>query len=146
MIKHIEWITENTSLEYNGEPLPSVERRNADQMAAMFYGLDKNPNNHSKDEKKLIENSRFSALYNYHENILYFKPDFKFDDWQTSHILVHELVHFLQMTNDRYGDNPCKPRLEGYAYMIQSQWQEKHNHPADKPNGLRIMSLIAAGC
>jgi len=146
MIEHIEWITENTSLEYNGETLPTVERRTADDMAAMFYGLDEDPNNHSENDRKVVKNSNVGALYNFRTNTLYFKPDFRFDDWETTHILVHELVHFLQMTNNRYGDDPCMPRLEGYAYMIQTQWQEEHNHPADIPNGLRIMTLIAAGC
>lgn len=146
ILNYVNWITENSILEYNGEDFPEIVKIPKSEMAILYYGLDPNPDNHSKLEKEVVEDSKVAALYNNQINTMYFQPDFSVRDWETTHILVHELVHFLQKTSGMYDGDPCIPKLEAMAYVIQAIWQLEHDHPARLPSRILILSLQATNC
>jgi len=141
LLDHISWITENSYLEYNGESLPEIRKITRSEMIKRFYNIDLKKTKYTAREKYILENSTIAALYQPSKNIMYFQPEFSIKNWKTTHILVHELVHFLQMTNGVHAQSECKPKLEVFAYKLQSKWQKIHDHPAPPPKKSTLTTL-----
>lgn len=139
VLKHVEWISSETFLDYNGEELPTIRKISRAEMAIRFYGIDPDPKKQTKQDLQRINTSKIAALYHADKNTMYFDTNFSVRDWDTRHILVHELVHFMQKVNGLYIGNYCKGGLEALAYGIQGKWQREKNHPSKIPP----ISLIA---
>jgi len=141
VLKHVEWISSETFLDYNGEELPNIKKISREEMAIRFYGIDPDPKNQTKKDLQKINNSNIAALYHAGKNTMYFDTNFSVRDWDTRHILVHELVHFMQKVNGFYNSKYCKGTLEALAYGIQGKWQREKNHPGQIPSSALLKGL-----
>lgn len=118
----VEWITNHSHYNYNGQPLPDVrvltekewrQRIGIDTIVATFM-----PN----------------------------PPTIVLRGEQGPSVQVHELVHYLQYLRGDF-DNPyfCAGELEPDAYLIEAQWLKAHNLVAPMPDPLWIM-VMASRC
>lgn len=139
MLKYINWITDNSKFSYNNEPLPSVKYLSQKELQVMQYG----------EEKVLsLRDGNISlpiilALYDRKTNSIIMNNEYSIEYYDTHHVLVHELVHFLQMVNNTSYN--CLNELEKDAYTLQVKWQNEVNHPAERPDNFR-MALLNIGC
>ena len=133
ILKYIDWIVENSELEYSGQPLPTVSTMSFEQMMRMAY----------TDE--VYESGRelapVSAIYDHHNNQIVVPDTTDIFAYINHQILVHELVHYLQDINGITDD--CLGRLEFPAYELQAKWQDEFNHPSERPNRLWVYFLRA---
>lgn len=144
ILEHIQWIESNTTLEYNGEKLPKIEKLPRSNLIARFYNIDPNPEKHTDRDKRILKNSKIIALYSPDKDTMYFTKNFNVKDWETKHILVHELIHYMQDINGFELKNHCNNGLEAFAYHVQSKWQIENNHPLPRPSRILIARLIAS--
>jgi len=135
--KHIKWLVENSEFEYNGETYPSIAYYSSAELQVIAYGREKIEKADSQALPKI------KALYNHRENTLMFTKEMDITEFKTGYIVVHELVHFLQNTNNITENTECIQSLEEPAYKLQAEWQRQHNHPGPYPNFLfvRLLSL-----
>jgi len=138
--KHIEWITENSEFEYNGEAYPSISYHSHNDLQILAYGSEKI--REAEITKKPIPSIK--ALYNHKTNSLMFLEGMDIAADETAYIVVHELVHFLQNTNGVTAQTECITSLEQRAYVLQAEWQEEHNHPGPYPNFLFVRLLVSS--
>ena len=134
MLEAIDWITANSDFEYNGEPLPELREVQQEYLQIMMYGeidfirLSQTEN---------VNMMTFAALYEEEKNIIYLSEDI--DLSESSYVLVHEAVHFLQSINGHYETAPCVGALEHDAYDLQGRWQEATNDPNPKPDPFAVI-------
>ena len=138
MIEYIEFITQNSSLEYAGQDLPDVTVVSENELQLLFRS--------SEAEVSANEHDRsfapVSAFYDRSANTIFLadvnsiaRPG-----------LFHELVHFLQAINDKdemfTSHRAC---LEAEAYELQAIWQtEQGIDLASKPEYGFVMTLYGA--
>ena len=137
-LPYINWITENSELQYNGEPLPTIEVMPYKWLELEVYG----PDNVARAEFNGTELPEVRGAYNHEENVMMF-PEGR-DVWEQEDVILHELVHFLQYVN---GDVPdCIQQLERPAYELHWKWVEDHGREADfvEPNWLFVYMLEMA--
>ena len=140
--RYIQWIVNNSELNYNGEPLPTVETVPADQMLIIAYGADVV----ADAENRGVKLSSVIALYDNQNDRMIIPDTVDLTDWNNHHIIVHELVHYLQDINGYY-ELPkyaaCQTALEELAYNLHVKWMDEVNHPGIRPNALFIHMLLA---
>jgi hypothetical protein len=128
MIRDIEFITQNSSLEYGGEHLPEVTVVSEEELQRLFRSSETNASA-KKDGRSF---ALVSALYDRYENRI-FLSDL---NAIAGPGLFHELVHYLQDINgkeDMFKDHAIC--LEAEAYDLQAAWQtEQGIDPASKPD------------
>jgi hypothetical protein len=135
IMEYIEFITQNSSLEYAGQDLPHVTVVPEDELQLLFRS--------SEAEVSAKEDDRsfglVSAYYDRSANRI-----FLVDVNTIAGLgLFHELVHFLQAINDK-DDMFASHRacLEAEAYELQAVWQaEKGIDLASKPEYGFVMTL-----
>lgn len=139
--EYVDWITANSEFEYNNEELPTLKKIPKDQLIIYAYGAD------AVAEQDVANFPKIIALYNHNTNEIIVDEQFELDDFSKHHIIVHELVHFLQLINGYY-DTPeaqeCQASLEPIAYELHMKWMDKVDHPAEKPNELFLFFLNKA--
>lgn len=136
--EYIGWIVANSDFEYNGEPLPRVERTSKEMLLIMLYG------------DTAVAQAEFNgtylppveAIYDNETDTIFLPYETDLDDFANHHIIVHELVHYLQDINGITDE--CVGRLETPAYKLHEKWQDEVNHPAERPNGLFVIMLELA--
>jgi predicted Zn-dependent protease with MMP-like domain len=137
--RYINWIVNNSELVYNQETLPTIQRVSSDFLQILFYGdtvvAQAEFNNHYLPEVIALYDDRNNQIIVSHETDL--------SDFANHHIIVHELVHFLQKINNVTYD--CVGMLEPQAYRLQEKWQDEVNHPAERPDMLFVI-LIELAC
>lgn len=120
MIRGIEFITQNSSLEYAGQPLPRVAIVTENELQLRLRA--------AEEEHSF---GRVSALYDRDANQIFLADA----NAIPGPGLFHELVHFLQNINNR--DDMFLSRrvcLEAEAYELQAIWQtEQGIDPASRP-------------
>lgn len=135
MIRHIEFITQNSSLAYAGQDLPNVTFVSEDELQLLFRLSE-------ADVHANVHRGSFavvSAFYDRTANSI-----FVADATLTAGPgLFHEMVHFLQAINDK-DDMFTSHRvcLEAEAYDLQAIWQtEQVIELASKPDYGFVMTL-----
>ncbi len=138
IIEYIEFITQNSSLEYAGQDLPHVTVVSEDELQLLFRS--------SEAEVSANENDRsfalVSAYYDRSANRIFLADVNSI----AGPGLFHELVHFLQAINDKddvfASHRAC---LEAEAYELQAIWQtEQGIDLASKPEYGFVMTLYGA--
>lgn len=136
--EYIDWIVANSEFEYNGEPLPTIERTNKAMLLIMLYGEQRV----AQAEYNNTYLPEVEAIYDDETNTIFLPHETELEDFANHHIIVHELVHYLQDINGITDE--CVGRLEAPAYKLHTQWQDEVDHPAERPNGLFVMMLELA--
>ena len=134
-LPHIKWITENSDLEYNGEPLPTIEYVSAGELLILAHG----PEAVAKAEYEGRE--MVAVLASYHDYVVYLQSEEVFE--QEPWIVVHELVHYLQDVNGTTKE--CIPANEPEAYRLHDKWQEQHGYPRN-PGNVFYGILLGMAC
>lgn len=135
MIADIEFITQNSLLEYAGQALPDVIVVTENELQLRFHA--------SKAQVLALEDAhsfgRVSAFYDRYASKVFLSDVSSF----TGPGLLHELVHFLQEVNgknDMFVSYPIC--LEAEAYDLQALWQAEHGIDLDsKPDYGFVMTL-----
>ncbi len=135
MIGIIEFITQNSSLEYAGQDLPEVAVVSENDLQLRFQS------SLTEISANEVDNSlaRVSALYDRSANRIFLADVTSIPGPG----LFHELVHFLQAINDK-DDMFASHRacLEAEAYELQALWQtEQGIDLASKPEYGFVMTL-----
>lgn len=138
IVEYIEFITQNSSLEYVGQDLPQVTVLSEDELQLLFRSSDAVVSANEDDRAFGL----VSALYDRSANKI-FLPDV---NSIAGPGLFHELVHFLQAINDKddvfAAHRAC---LEAEAYDLQAIWQtEQGIDLASKPEYGFVMTLYGA--
>jgi len=138
MIGYINFITQNSSLEYAGQDLPVVTVVSENELQLLVRSseasLSANPDHRSF--------ALVSALYDRSENKIFLADVNSI----AGPGLFHELVHFLQAINGK-GDMFTSHRacLEAEAYELQAIWQTQQGIDlASKPEYGFVMTLYGA--
>jgi hypothetical protein len=138
MREYIEFITQNSSLEYAGQDLPHLMVVSEDEIQLLFRSSEGEVSS-NKDRR---HSALVSAIYDPSANRIFLA------DLNTiaGPGLFHELVHFLQAINDK--DDVFASRracLEAEAYELQAIWQtERGIDLATKPEYGFVMTLYGA--
>jgi uncharacterized protein DUF6647 len=104
---YIKWIVDQTG--WATADVPVVKIVSSDELTKMLLG----PSNEFDPVKP-------GALYSKSERLIFLASTWKRDDVLDQSILVHELVHHLQMEN--HIQLECWGRYEAQAYKLQIQW------------------------
>ena len=143
LLSAIDYITENSELEYNNQPLPEIHRVSQQEMALRYYALD--PAMPQSEIPKKVRNLELYGLYDFHNNILFLPENLAVWSWPYRYIIVHEMVHYLQNMNGHFDGLSCVSTLEPEAYKIMGQWQDDHNHDSPRANAF-IVHIMANSC
>jgi len=141
--QYIQWIVNNSDFEYNNEPLPTVKKIPKDWMEIYAYGDQKV----AEAERNGNDLPRIYALYDEKSNEIIVPEGFDLDDFSKHHIIVHELVHYLQDINGLYETKKakdCIQSLEPPAYELHTKWMDEVDHPSERPNPLFVLMLSMA--
>lgn len=139
MLEHIKWITDNSNMEYSGEPLPTVKHMSYPLMEINVFGEQNVAQCEFSPDCELPE---LLAYYDHDTNEMVFPDGADPDAWESQHIVIHELYHYLQYLN--YGEPSCVQLYEKDAYKAHWKWVEEHEHPAEEPNWLFVYMLEMA--
>ncbi len=138
---YIQWIVENSELEYNGEPLPTVTVVSSDYIKILAYG----EITVAEAEFNGVELADIVALYKHDDNTMIIPDTLDLYDWNNHYVIVHELVHYLQDINGYY-ELPeyvkCRVKLEELAYELHVRWMDEVDHPGERPNSLFLLMLL----
>lgn len=140
---YIKWIVANSDFEYNGEELPSIKRIPREWIEVYAYGAE----TVAESEKRGTSLPEILALYDDEKNVMILPEDLDLDNVASHHIIVHELVHFLQNINGHYDTKEakdCPTSLEPIAYELHEKWMDDVNHPGDRPDKLFLFMLSLA--
>lgn len=139
MLDYVDWIVDHSDFEYNGEALPTITFRSTVELQRKRYGEE-------RWEELTATGAnlpKILALYDWHVNEILFNDDLDFTDWSNDHVIVHELVHYLQMVNETPYN--CPNELEPDAYELQMKWQDQVGHPGERPDPFRLL-MLRIGC
>lgn len=137
---YIDWLTENSSFEYNGEELPTIRQMPYAYLEVEVYG----PENVAMAERQGTELPKIHGAYRDDTNEMLYADDVDPWAWENRDTLVHELVHFLQMVNGI--NDECVQKLERPAYKLHWEWVEAHGYQDqfEEPNWLWVYVLEMA--
>ena len=141
---YVQWIVDNSDFEYNGEELPTVKRIPEDWLEIYAYG----DQAVADAERKGNVLPNVLALYDNKSNQIILPEGFDLNDFSKHHIIVHELVHYLQNINGEYDTEQakrCIQSLEPEAYRLHTKWMDEVDHPAERPNEL-FVALLTMSC
>lgn len=133
-LEYIDWITENSDFEYNGEELPTLERYDQAMLQILIYG----PDAVAQAEFRGDSLPPVEGGYDHRVNTMYLRTDPVSDDMETATI-VHELVHFLQTVNGQ--EFECNGMAEMPAYRLHWQYAQEHNLDVPEPSWLYVILL-----
>jgi hypothetical protein len=105
---YIKWIVDQTG--WPTADVPPVKTTSPEELGKMLLGR----------SSGLEEIIRPAALYSKNEHLIYLATTWKNDDVLDQSILVHELVHHLQVEN--HIQLECWGRYEAQAYELQIRW------------------------
>ena len=96
-------------------PMPSFEPTTSEYMASLFCKQDKN----CPDVNAIYIN-----------NTIFFKKDLPLNDFYTKSVLIHELIHHIQITS---GHRPINCDVwyknESQAYQLQAKYLKSNKQP-----------------
>lgn len=138
MVGYIEFITQNSSLEYAGQDLPNVTVVSENELQLLFRSSEDGVSASDDDDSLPL----VSAFYDRSTNRIFLTDV----NSTAGPGLFHELVHFLQAVNEK-DDMFASHRacLEAEAYELQALWQtEQGIDLASKPEYGFVMTLYGA--
>ncbi len=94
------------------------------------------------DHKERCESMKLAAFYN-KEQTIYLKTNFEPDNPHNQSELLHELVHYIQWSNN-LEKNYCLGQLELEAYILQDKWRIQNGLEPLLDDFNRLM--LAASC
>jgi hypothetical protein len=107
----VSWIAARTG--WRIVSVPAIETRTDRELSMMFFGIAEQPDGMTP-----------LALYGREVHILYISDRLTFDNLIDRSILLHELVHHMQvLDNVRSG---CREAEEAQAYKLQVDWLVEH--------------------
>jgi len=110
----VKWIAAKTG--WQKISLPEFQTKSNAELSTMFFGSPEG-----------IDGGGPLALYAREQHILYLSDRLVFDNLIDRSILLHELVHHLQVTNNIQVD--CREESELQAYHLQAQWLREQGAP-----------------
>lgn len=135
MLDMIKFIEQNSKYEYNDEKLPFIEIRSSDELCRSIFEPDV--------YEKIKENCNVVGYYNHHTNAIFISNSpgkYMVEEGFIETILLHELVHFMQLVNGEYDKVACKNELEVDAYILQMKYVDHVGYPEEqKPDPLFAM-------
>jgi hypothetical protein len=138
MIRDIEFITQNSTLEYAGEALPDITVVTESELQLRV----RSPEALLAATEEDRPLAGVSAFYDQEANQIFLADPDSIDGPS----LLHELVHFLQKINSKnhtFADH--RICLEAEAYDLQAAWQtEQEVDLARKPDYGFLMTLYGA--
>lgn len=111
----LQWLNENTSIEYQQSDLPDVKWVSGKEMVNVAFGkiLPK-----AVDPEKL----QIYGLYNYRNKTIYMLDSIDMNTEEGKAILLHEIVHFIQYSHGMENNVDCKNQLEKLAYSLEAYY------------------------
>ena len=134
MLDMIDWITENSKYEYNGEKLPWLEIRTQEEICETVY-------------EEVPENCIAVAYYDHNMNAIFVSPDPIGKMVQEKFIevmLFHELVHYLQYLNGEDKRVACSNELEMNAYKLQDKYIQHMGWPEEQRPNMLFAYLVSS--
>lgn len=107
----VRWIAGKTG--WKAASVPRIEVRTTRDLAIMFFG-----------NAEGYEGVRPLALYARDQHILFLADELALDNLLDRSILLHELVHHMQVANNVEFD--CREETERQAYRLQAEWLREH--------------------
>lgn len=101
-----------------GIDVPKIRYVSDEQMQLEYYGATLIAQQEGKDSSLLA----ISAYFNDSESTIVLNEDVDYSLPENEHILVHELVHYLQWTHGMHEKARCMQQLEAAAYRAQNLW------------------------
>jgi len=141
ILSYVLWIEDNSEFEYNGEPLPRIVHKGHEEVQLMAFSEEEIERSREFDYNLPI----VAAIYLPENDRIIGNEGYDLSLYENHHILVHELVHYMQDINGHLEDDECPLDSEHDAYVIQKQWQQEVNHPENQPTDLFI-AMIKGGC
>ena len=102
-----DWISAKTG--WANEELPSIRIVSREALAELFHG--------KIDDPKPVA---VEAAYAMEEHTIYLSNRWNSDSLRDTSVLLHELVHHLQITNKV--EVPCREHYDLRAYDLQIEW------------------------
>lgn len=124
--RYINWIVDQTG--WPAADVPPIKTTSLDDLAKMLFGSSSG-----------LAGIRPAALYSKNEHMIYLATTWKKDDVLDQSILVHELVHHLQMEN--HIQLECWGLYEAQAYDLQIRWLRSQG--AEDPYKLLGVTRVA---
>ncbi|MGH1540889.1 MAG: hypothetical protein ACRBHB_10740 [Arenicella sp.] len=122
MVSLLLWISGQTGLLYNGYDVPELVSVSAEALVRVQYegNLPENydPGSHG-----------YLGLFDHNRNRVYLLAELDLDSVAGRSVLLHELVHYLQYTNNRHQAVECRRKLEEMAYFTQEAYLMEHSKP-----------------
>ena len=137
--QYIQWIADNSSLEYNGEPLPEIIYVNQAMLQILMYG----EQTVAQAEFEGFELPEVIALYDSSVDQIILSTGTDINAFENQFMLVHELVHYMQDINGIA--DPCPGMLEREAYELTDRWQDEVGHPGPRSDPLFVL-MIEMSC
>ena len=107
----VRWIAGKTG--WKTASAPRIELRTTRDLAIMFFG-----------NADGFEGVRPLALYARDQHILFLADELALDNLLDQSILLHELVHHMQISNNV--EFHCREETERQAYRLQIDWLREH--------------------
>ena len=143
LLKHIAWITQNSSYTYNEENLPEVVYLSQQNLNILVHG----DFQVAQSEYKGSYLPDAKAGYDKERNVISLLDEYVATDPDIQYMIVHELVHFLQEVNNIDEDiiyASCPVKLEEDAYRLQRMWMIERNDENPLPNPLFVAFLTSS--
>lgn len=114
LVNLLLWIATNSGMAYDGHSIPTVEQVDRAQLVSMAFG-DRYP--------AAVQGGKYqvSGLYNAELRTIFVIDSISLQSQQGKALLVHELVHFLQLENGLDQGRPILA-LEPDAYAIEEAY------------------------
>lgn len=141
--KYLNWIVENSEFDYSNEQFPDIKFLDSEILQIYAYGGDVV----ARSERENFELQNILALYLHEKDTIFISNEIDLNDFRNHHIIIHELVHYLQDINGYYETVNCQKLLEKDAYRIQEKWMREFYDDDDDfidkmlPNDLYILML-----
>jgi len=105
--------------------IPVIKYATGRELARMHYGKGFDA---FSDDTKTTLSTNIGAVYNSSNNTIYLSDTTQIDTIGGQSVLVHEMVHHMQLLNGKYQLAPCINALEAEAYTIQNEFLVQHGY------------------
>ncbi len=123
-VRHlVQWIHDNSSLEFNDDVLPAIVWVSARAMVDVAFGKNL-PKSVNPDKLQIF------GLYNFRDKSIYLLDTIDLNTEEGKAILLHEIVHYLQYSQGMDKNVACKNELEKLAYSLEAYYLETHGASA----------------
>lgn len=140
LMSYVEFIESESTMKYNGEPLPEVVSEVQDMIQIRAYGdLAVAQSEYNKKPLGVV-----NALYDHKTNVIYVSDRIDLDSQAAEPTLVHEMVHFMQKINGETDslDEKWHICLEGPAYDLQAEWQRLNGVTEGMPTREQVLMVF----